>query len=85
MMMTLLAARIDRNEHILLNARLDGYPANFKVDPALIDAVLGVTSPNADVALERMQQQWAQVAPVLEKLVRRHGNDFLATADMIKR
>lgn len=84
-MMTLLAALIDRNEHILINARLDGYPANFKVDPATIDVVLGIVSSDADGALERMQAQWPQVAPALEKLVRRFGNDFLATPDMIKR
>ena len=83
--MALLAARIDRNEHILINARLDGSPANFKVDPATIDVVLGLVSDNADIALERMQAQWPQVAPALEKLVRRFGNDFLATPGMIKR
>lgn len=84
-MMTFIAARIDRHEIILINARLDGYPANFRLEPAAVDAVFGVQSASADAALELVEAQWPRIAPVLEKLVRRYGNDFLASAELVAR
>ncbi|AXK40144.1 hypothetical protein [Crenobacter cavernae] len=84
-MLTFIAARIDRHEIILINARLDGYPANFQVDPAAIDAFFGVETGNADAALALLEAEWKRIAAALEKLVRRFGNDFLATPELLKR
>ncbi|KZE35169.1 hypothetical protein [Crenobacter luteus] len=82
-MMSFIAARIDRHEIILVNARLDGYPANFRLEPAAVDAFFASSTGNADAALALVEAQWPRIAPALEKLVRRYGNDFLATVALV--
>ncbi|TDR82624.1 hypothetical protein [Paludibacterium purpuratum] len=82
-MMQLLAARIDRSRRILVNARLDGYPAYFYIDPAAVPAWLQQSAVSADEALALLQAHWERLAPALEKQVRRHGNDFVVTTDSL--
>lgn len=83
-MLMLLAARLDRNNHILINARLDGYPAHFHVDPEAVDAWLKLPPLGAANSLSLLEGNWNRFAAPLERLVRRHGNDFLATAEMLQ-
>jgi len=83
-MMQLLAARLDRTGYILVNTRLDQYPAFFYIDPEAVDAGLGTPWSNAAEALAKLQTQWQQLAPELAKLVRRHGNDFVVTPEMLR-
>lgn len=83
-MLMLLAARIDRNDHILINARLDGYPAHFHVAPEAIDAWLSLPSLGVANSLALLQSNWNRFAAPLERLVRRHGNDFVVTTEMLQ-
>lgn len=83
-MLTLLAARLDRTGNILVNGRLDGYPAYFHVQPQAIYEALGLPADSDQGALQLLQQQWPRFDPALERLVRRFGNDFLATATLLQ-
>ncbi|EEG08481.1 hypothetical protein [Pseudogulbenkiania ferrooxidans] len=83
-MLMLLAARIDRNNQILINARLDGYPAHFHVEPEAVDAWLQLPPLGTENSLTLLQGNWSRFAAPLERLVRRHGNDFVVTAEMLK-
>lgn len=83
-MLMLLAARIDRNNHILVNARLDGYPAHFHIAPEAIDVWLALPPLGAANSLTLLEGNWGRFAAPLERLVRRHGNDFVVTAEMLK-
>lgn len=82
-MLQLLAARIDRSQRILINGRLDGYPAYFYLEPAAVAAALQQPATSADANLALLQAHWPQLAPRLTQLVQRHGNDFTVTAAML--
>ncbi|NDV12257.1 hypothetical protein [Crenobacter caeni] len=80
-MLVLLAARIDRSRLLLVNGRLDGYPAFFHIDPQALALRLG-QSALADPAAA-LAAHWAELGPALTRLVRRHGNDFTVDAAML--
>lgn len=83
-MLMLLAARIDRNNYILVNARLDGYPAHFHVAPEAVDAWLALPPLGVANSLSLLENNWGRFAGPLERLVRRHGNDFVVMEGMLK-
>ncbi|MCP9758539.1 hypothetical protein EGI20_04315 [Aquitalea sp. S1-19] len=81
-MLTLLACRIDRSQMLLVNTRLDGYPAYFHIEPVALADYLGVDSiPDLPACLS---ENWPTLAPLLARLVRRYGNDFTVTSAMLK-
>jgi hypothetical protein len=84
-MMTLLAARLDRTGNILVNTRLDHYPAFFYIEPDAVDSCLQLPTVNAMQSLALLESHWKQLEPALEALVRRHGQDFIVTPEMLKR
>jgi hypothetical protein len=83
-MLIFLAARIERNGLVLINARLDGYPAYFRITPeAIAERLAGV--PMGELQpLEILEANWQSLAPDLERLVRKYGQDFLVTPEMLK-
>lgn len=83
-MMQLLAARVDRQQRILVNARLDQYPAFFYIVPGAVNIGLGLIASTPLDSLSLLENHWAQLAPQLERLVRRHGNDFVVDETMLK-
>jgi hypothetical protein len=83
-MMQLLAARLDRQQRILVNARLDQYPAYFYVMPQAVNTCLGQAGASAQNGLELLQECWPQLAGRLEQLVRKHGNDFVISEAMLE-
>jgi hypothetical protein len=83
-MMELLAARLDRSGRILVNTRLDHYPAFFHIIPEAIDAALQLTPQNPVHSLALLEQHWRQLEPTLQRLVRRHGQDFEIDARMLQ-
>ncbi|BEV73613.1 MULTISPECIES: hypothetical protein [unclassified Paludibacterium] len=82
-MMPLLGARVDRSLRILVNTRLDGYPAYFHVEPQALFAWLQQPDGTPEAALALLQESWPTLSLRLEKLVQRHGNDFVVTAAML--
>ncbi|MDN0085208.1 hypothetical protein QU487_21095 [Crenobacter sp. SG2305] len=82
-MMTFLGARLDRSALVLINCRLDGYPAFFHVEPEAIGRFLTVDLQNDSHAALLVEEQWTRFAPIFEKLINKHGNDFVATAAML--
>jgi hypothetical protein len=82
-MIQLLAARVDRQERILVNARLDSYPAFFYIIPAAVNLCLQCPASSHLASLALLENHWQQLAPILERLVRSHGNDFVATEEML--
>jgi hypothetical protein len=82
-MMQMLAARLDRQQRILVNARLDNYPAFFYVMPQAVSSCLRQTDASSQDALLLLQEQWPLLEEKLEKLVRKHGNDFVVSASML--
>jgi hypothetical protein len=84
MKMTLLAARIDRSGQILVNTRLDGYPAFFHIEPRAVDAWLGLPALGDANSLSLLEANWDRFESELARLVRRNGNDFLVTQAMLR-
>lgn len=84
-MIQLLAARVDRQQRILVNARLDNYPAFFYIIPAAVNSSLQQPASTALESLDLLQGNWLQLAPKLEQLVRKHGNDFIITEELLSR
>lgn len=80
-MLILLASRIDRSRMLLVNARLDGYPAFFHIAPEALADYLAL-APGTDFSAA-LASNWPRLAPTLEKLVRRFGNDFIVTAELL--
>lgn len=83
-MLIFLAARIERNGLVLINARLDGYPAYFRITPEAIAEALAGVQIGEQQPLEILEANWSRLAPDLERLVRRHGQDFTVTPEMLK-
>ena len=83
-MMILHGARLDRLQRILINTSLDNYPAFFYVVPAAVDAALQMVYVDPAHSLQRLENHWARLSPEMERLIRRHGNDFVVTEDMLK-
>ncbi|MGL6071642.1 hypothetical protein [Craterilacuibacter sp.] len=80
-MLTLLACRVDRSQMLLVNSRLDGYPAYFHIEPAALADFLRVDSiPDLPACLT---ENWPALAPTLTRLVRRFGNDFTVTSALL--
>ncbi len=84
LMMTFLGSRLDRSGMVLVNTRLDGYPAYFHVKPAAIAAFLGVTLTRPDDAARLVDEEWSRLAAPFEALVRRHGQDFIVDETMLQ-
>ncbi|WP_028535942.1 hypothetical protein [Paludibacterium yongneupense] len=84
MKMKLLAARLDRSGNILVNTRLDGYPAFFHLEPRVVDAWLSLPPLGDMNSLSLLESNWERFEAELARLVRRHGNDFIVTQGMMK-
>lgn len=82
-MMPLLGACVDRSQRILVNTRLDGYPAYFHVEPQALFAWQQQPTGSPETALALLQEHWQVLNLRLEKLVQRHGNDFVVIAAML--
>jgi len=84
-MMTFLGARLDRNGLVLVNVRLDGYPAYFHVEPEAIARFLNEVPAHPSHAATSVEEAWPRFAGVFETLVRRHGQDFIVDEAMLLR
>jgi len=82
-MMTFLGARLDRSALVLVNCRLDGYPAFFQVEPEAVGRFLGVALQNDNHAVLLVEEEWKRFAPIFERLINKHGNDFIVTEAML--
>lgn len=82
-MLIFLAARIERSGLVLINSRLDNYPAFFRITPEAIALRLANVPVGEQHPVEILKENWALLAPDLERLVRKHGNDFTVTPEML--
>jgi len=84
-MLIFLAARIERTGLVLINGRLDNYPAFFRITPEAIALRLAGVPLGDQHPVEILKANWDLIAPDLERLVRKFGNDFTVTPEMLER